>query len=55
MVIKIKDIVLLAEFVEFAENHDWAGIPENERTITPKDIKRAWEVLMTLALEGEEK
>ena len=53
MAIKIKDVILLAKFVEFAENEDWVGIPDEERTITTKDIKRAWEVLKNLAKEDE--
>ena len=53
MAIKIKDVILLAKFVEFAENEDWVGIHEKERTITSKDIRRAWEVLNALAKEEE--
>ena len=49
----IKDIILLAKFVEFAENEDWVGIPDEERTITTDDIKRAWHILYDLAKEGE--
>lgn len=53
MGIKIKDILLLYKFIEFAENSDWVGIPEEERTITKKDITRAYEILCILALSEE--